>query len=728
MKRQSTDSPGVGSAFGLAQCLLSTDFRNRIIVVTFLERAPILQVTMNAIDLLNDFRLTRSDAAFADLMRRFGDLVYSVAKRRLGNAALAEEASQTVFARLAQAPPKLTHDGELTGWLHRTTLHVAIDLWRSETRRQTRERRAVLMQSPPSENDSLWDELAPMLDEALDKLAEPDRKALLFRFFEHKAIREVGRMLGVSEDAAKMRIGRAVERLRSQFALRGIHCAASTLAALLAERSVEAAPSSLAAVLGAKASRDKNGTAAGLGGLDSLVLVSKMKLAGGLALVLCVGIGIVTLFRSLTASPPGVTSPAVEEVGARTTSPAPGSRQAGQAPAAKATVFRSANPPLPEIERLAFRVVDAENGEGLAGARIHTAYFYAGGRGEAHDTVTDQTGMASLSEAFEPNAQGANVFVVAEGYVPKVVNLREDDPRREYTMKLERAVTIGGVVIDEQNRPLAGVSIRVQGRGDHKEGAENVDFQLCPVTSDSDGRWKCSYIPKDFDKTRLILTRDDFAVTLPDVPMSKANLTNLALIMSRGFTVTGRVSGSDGRAIPGARVKELNNSGYRQQSTITDEEGTFTIAGTGEFDAYTSSPPEYRANGSVALRGLVGSGGVHVTLVVEAEGFAPESRKISLAASTSTAAFALRPAVVFRGRIVDQDNRPIPKAVVRTDSDIHGLIKFRWSTTTDADGRFEWMSAPSEPTLFWFEADGYKVRREVLLTPDGTEHEIKLER
>ena len=83
---------------------------------------------------------------------------------------------------------------------------------------------------------------------------------------------------------------------------------------------------------------------------------------------------------------------------------------------------------------------------------------------------------------------------------------------------------------------------------------------------------------------------------------------------------------------------------------------------------------------------------------------------------------------LFRGRVVDEAGNPIPNAVVRTDSDDQGLIKFRWLTETDPDGRFSWNSAPAEPVLFWFEANGYKVIRDLPLLPDGSEHEIVLVR
>src|SRR5215469_9326123 len=101
---------------------------------------------MNGTDLLTEFRETGSERAFAELVRGYTNLVYSVARRRLANVSLAQEAAQIVFIRLAKAVPRIRRDAELAAWLHRTTIHVSIDLWRSETRRRAREQRAAAMQ------------------------------------------------------------------------------------------------------------------------------------------------------------------------------------------------------------------------------------------------------------------------------------------------------------------------------------------------------------------------------------------------------------------------------------------------------------------------------------------------------------------------------------------------------------------------------------------------------
>src|SRR5439155_10567770 len=252
---------------------------------------------MNGADLLADYRNTGSEGAFSELVRRYTNLVHSIAKRRLSNGPLAEEVTQTVFARLAQAIPKAKGDAELVAWLHRTTVHVAIDVWRSETRRRTREQHAAAMEPACAEDDRVWEEIAPRLDEALNELNDLDRQAVLLRFFQRKPMIDVGRALGVSEDAAKMRVGRAIDRLRNQLSVRGIACTVLLLATVLPQRAVEAAPAQLFASL--SAIKLTAPTAAGLVGLTNLILhLAKSKAALGAAAALALTIVAVILFRS----------------------------------------------------------------------------------------------------------------------------------------------------------------------------------------------------------------------------------------------------------------------------------------------------------------------------------------------------------------------------------------------------------------------------------------------
>src|SRR4051812_1761648 len=136
--------------------------------------------------LLQQYVSRGSEQAFAALVRRHMSLVFGAAMRKLGNRSLAEEITQTVFVLLARKAPFLCQRGNLSGWLHQSTLLECRHRLRGELRRRRREETAMEMQQ--SANDC---PLAHEIDDALLELAEKDRQPLLLRFFETLSLRDV---------------------------------------------------------------------------------------------------------------------------------------------------------------------------------------------------------------------------------------------------------------------------------------------------------------------------------------------------------------------------------------------------------------------------------------------------------------------------------------------------------------------------------------------------------
>lgn len=203
------------------------------------------------LQLLTEFALRKAEAPFAELVQRYLNLVHSAALRLVADRHLAEDVSQSVFVALAQQAPRVVdrlHAGApLSGWLHLTTRHLAAKAVRTEVRRREREQVASVMQTQNTKADAAWEHLAPHLDHALADLSESDRHALLLRFFEGRTARQIGERLGLSEEAAQKRVGRALERMRERFALRGVTVSVATMTTLLGSYAVQGAPAALAA-------------------------------------------------------------------------------------------------------------------------------------------------------------------------------------------------------------------------------------------------------------------------------------------------------------------------------------------------------------------------------------------------------------------------------------------------------------------------------------------------
>jgi RNA polymerase sigma factor (sigma-70 family) len=198
--------------------------------------------------LLRAYAAHKSEAAFAAIVHRYVDLVFSAAFRMLGNVDAAKDVTQNVFVALAQNSGKLLERPALAGWLHHTARNLAVKSIRSDARRRTHEQRAAIMNEILSgQSDANWDEISPYLDEALGELGDSDRDALLLRYFKNHDLRTIGARLGISEDAAQKRVSRAVERLREFFARRGIKVAAGGLIVVISANAVQAAPAGLGA-------------------------------------------------------------------------------------------------------------------------------------------------------------------------------------------------------------------------------------------------------------------------------------------------------------------------------------------------------------------------------------------------------------------------------------------------------------------------------------------------
>jgi RNA polymerase sigma factor (sigma-70 family) len=245
---------------------------------------------MDDTELLRRYVADRSQAAFTELVTRHLDLVYSAAFRRTdGDAALAEDIAQQVFTTLARNAAALRGHTLLPGWLYVATRHAAASALRAERRRKTREQEAQAMNHLTSSPEMDWRQLRPELDAVIDQLDDRDRDAVLLRFFEGRPFAEIGASLRISEDGARMRVDRALEKLRALLAKRGVTSTAAALALALANQAVVAAPAGLAAAVTSTA---LTGTAAAGGGVWAVLqLFAMSKLSVGIAGVAMVAAG-----------------------------------------------------------------------------------------------------------------------------------------------------------------------------------------------------------------------------------------------------------------------------------------------------------------------------------------------------------------------------------------------------------------------------------------------------
>ena len=642
--------------------------------------------------LLREYVDGDSEDAFAQLVQRHLGLVYGVAHRQVGDHSLASDVAQAVFVLLARKAARLKPSCVVAGWLFRTTRFVAARAVRTEQRRQHREQEALAMQELGTP-DETWQRLAPELDEALATLGEVDRNALLLRFGEGRNHREVGRALGLGEEAAKKRTLRALEKLRGTLTRRGLALPAIALATAMEERLVASPPAGLLeAVL--RHSRNACNTSGTSGTLVQELVSATRRLwwaavGGGLALLLAL-MGGAVWWRVSTA--PESTSTATEIESMAT---APGATESDTS----LDAGRSGR---------SFRlVVQAEaTGEPIPGASIPVSTVVGNDWRRRDDLVTDEQGVCLVPLSAEPMGR-LDVGVNIPGWIPRFFTWRADqeEPLPEgYTLRLRPATTVGGGVLTTQRQPIPDVVVwaLVGNSGDstaREPEQERLGFvgELRVSTTDARGRFTCIQIPESSHEFQFTFKHPDFVTThlAGSGPEYSRLLTQTAeVILTAGAGVIGTIVDAEGQPIEGARVGTKH---YLPQ-VVTTVEGSF------ELRPLAAGP---------------------VTLLATADQFAP--KLFQATAGGPPVVVQLEPGGVLRVRFVDEAGEPIAGAWLALEHWGDG-DPLSWRGTSDPEGRLVWTSAPPDQVMvFTAMAPGFTYARGLRLRSDDREETVTLQ-
>jgi RNA polymerase sigma factor (sigma-70 family) len=513
-------------------------------------------------ELIQAFAERHSDAAFAELVNRYAGFVYASALRQVRQSDLAADVTQAVFLLLARKAPALRREVILSGWLFRTTRFLAARARRGEQRRQHREQEAAVMslenQSAEPE-ETIGAKIGPHLDEALAALSESDRRAVLLRYFENHRMREVGERLGLGEEAAKKRVTRAVDKMRTFLETRGVTLSSVALGTALFDFHSHAVPAGLTSKICAAIGTGATATSATVaelvaGGLRDWLWSrtrSVLPWAAGLAAFV---IGTAVLFSKHEPD---------KQLGLALESTAAGAVRAATTesllPAPQPMVAATTN----TERRLFLTVLDRIGNQPIANAQV-LAHVWGGGKVEqTSEKVTGADGSC-VFDVPPPPFSTIRIWLSAPGYVPLSMDWQAHEFSESdvfHVTRLTRGVVLNGEVRDEAGQPVVGAKINFGGPGINLAQRENVSFlpRFSARQTDAAGHFQSDQMPSEWVGLGGIsvgISHRDFARETIWLSDPKQFATIHLVTLTPGIALRGQVIGPRGDPITGARLRQ----------------------------------------------------------------------------------------------------------------------------------------------------------------------------
>jgi protocatechuate 3,4-dioxygenase beta subunit len=372
------------------------------------------------------------------------------------------------------------------------------------------------------------------------------------------------------------------------------------------------------------------------------------------------------------------------------------------------------------------------DGEPVAGAKIHKGVWTKEPAKHNDDYVCGDNGEATVD--LPKTLDILRLWARSGGFVPLFAHWEQYDPEqipKQFTFKLEKGTVIGGMVNDEDGKPIADAKVEVScSMPNGEQNRVSVNRWLAEEdtarATDAQGRWTLDNVPKGNDiDVAIRVNHPDYVSDLTwggfqrmqNVTLASLREQKGTIVLYKGISLTGKVTNPDGKPVAKA-VVVWGDDPYMQASSaghpmkvLTDEHGVYKLP---------PLPP------------------LTLTVTVMAEGFAPELKKIKITRNNPKADFQLKPGKKLRIKFIDDNSKPIPDVYVLIDSwrNCKSLYTHRHPNVLDAkipdkadkNGIYEWAWAPGDSVFYNFGKQGYREARPIGLTANGKEHEIRLEK
>jgi protocatechuate 3,4-dioxygenase beta subunit len=279
---------------------------------------------------------------------------------------------------------------------------------------------------------------------------------------------------------------------------------------------------------------------------------------------------------------------------------------------------------------------------------------------------------------------------------------------RQYTIKLEPGSTIGGIVQDENGRPIAGADVRISvpSSGRPRAGEPLIRINVNQRTrSDQAGRWKCDEVPDQPASVMVSVSHANYVVEGPrrnispfvrsPEKLAELRAQKFVTVLKEGVTVRGLVRNRQGKPVEGAQLVLIGSPIPR--SATTDAEGRFELAHLPDGDNRLS---------------------------VRASGYAPATQQIVAVPNMAPIEIEIESGRTVSGRVVDRRGKPVPGAMVSFDpGEFEQERNLRQSVTSDGNGRFKLAITDDPGSLVVHQQ---MVRATRLLSPSDTDVIIEL--
>ncbi len=655
-----------------------------------------------------------ASAAFSVLVERHGPMVLRLCRRVLDDPHDAEDAAQAVFLVLARKARRVRRRDSVGSWLFGVAVRVARQARHRADRRRHHERvggemvaraRAGNTDTPASDDGPPWAEL---YDE-LNRLPESLRAPLVLCYLEGLTHEQAADRLGTSPRTLRRRLADGRERLKVRLTRRGVGPAAGLIASALvpeAARSVCVPAAWADQTVHAALQFAATGTGpAAVATLAQEVLRSmfrtKLQLATTAAL-LSSAIAVAGLMPLALGQKDDQAKPTPPQ--AQTPAPAPDENPPPE------NVDR---PPLPDFvtarprtgpgRTTQLHIVAADTGAPIPHANVRVRKPF-----DDFWTRTDADGRIAIEHSTGPADTYFIIDVWGNGHAMQrhLYGVRGTPIPDEDTIELQPGKTLGGMVRDDQDRPVAGAIVSLTSLNSNIERKDPAELLYdLRATTGPDGRWQTGGAPETTGELRT------FSITHPDYisdrqrvgvreppPIDELRAGTAVSVLKKGVPIEGRVLDDEGNPVAGALV-------------ITTEHPSIDFASIRDFAVATDDDGHFRT-------GQLRPGTWHI--VVRAPGHAPSAREIKIGTAIPQVEIRLGTPRILPVRVVDPEGRPITGAFVNVDNwrRYHCLGVDLW---TDSEGRAVWDSAPADRLLARVSLTGYLMKSQKFVMPSGEE-------